>query len=104
MATSAERDNGLCCCNSEDTINQVPQKAVLISLITGLLHRQWSQSALTLAMFTGRISSTSPHATLEPPVHIVYVCILFILSQNTTYQLYHHDDKKKISKNDICDL
>lgn len=52
----------------------------------------------------GRIGSTSAHATLELPAHVVYACISFISTQNTTYQLYHHDDKKKISENDICDL
>lgn len=82
MVTSTERDFSLCCCNSEDTINQVSQQAVLVTLIAGLLYRQWSQTALTLALFMGLIESTSTPATLALPVHGVY--------ESCPFQHKHH--------------
>lgn len=75
MIASPERDISSCCCDSEDTINQVPQQVVLMTVITRLLHRQWNQTAWTLALFMGRIGNRSTHATLELLVHVVYVCI-----------------------------
>lgn len=92
MVASPERDLSLCCCNSEDTINQVAQQAVLMSLIPGLLHRQRCQTALILALIMGCIGSTSTHASCTCCVR------MDVVHFSTKHQISHHDDKKEIQQ------